>query len=70
MNERTLLYFDNSILKNIYARHSVRAYTATPVDRATIHILLDAAVHAPTAIHEEPWAFVVVQDHALLQHLS
>ena len=27
-------------------------------------------MHAPTAIQEEPWAFVVVQDHALLQRLS
>ena len=29
-------------------------------DEATIRGLLDAAVQAPTAIHEEPWAVEVV----------
>jgi nitroreductase len=70
MNERSLQHTDKSILKTIYARHSVRAYAPTPLDSATVQTLLDAAVHAPTAMHEEPWAFVVVQDHALLQRLS
>lgn len=70
MKERSSQQSGKSILKTIYARHSVRAYAPTPLDSATIQILLDAAVHAPTAMHEEPWAFVVVQDHALLQRLS
>ncbi len=69
MTEPSMQYSDR-ILKNIYARHSVRAYAPTPLDSDTIHTLLDAAVQAPTAMHEEPWAFVVVQDHALLQRLS
>ncbi|HEX7455067.1 MAG TPA: nitroreductase family protein [Gallionella sp.] len=70
MNERSLQHSGQSILKTIYARHSVRAYAPTPLDSTVIQTLLDAAVHAPTAMHEEPWAFVVVQDHALLQRLS
>jgi nitroreductase len=32
--------------------------------------LLEAAVRAPTAIHQEPWGFVVIQDKKLLQTLS
>jgi nitroreductase len=70
MTERSLQHSNKSILKAIYARHSVRAYAPTPLDSATVQTLLDAAVHAPTAMHEEPWAFVVVQDLALLQRLS
>lgn len=70
MNGRSLQDSDQSVLKAIYARRSVRTYTPTPLDSATIETLLDAAVHAPTAMHEEPWAFVVVQDNALLQRLS
>ena len=70
MSERSLQHADNSILKNIYARRSVRAYAPTLLTSATVQTLLDAAVHAPTAMHEEPWAFVVVQNHALLQRLS
>lgn len=70
MTERSLQYSDKSILKSIYARHSVRAYAPTHLDSATVQTLLDAAVHAPTAMHEEPWAFVVVQDLVLLHRLS
>lgn len=70
MTEHSLQHSNQSILKFIYARHSVRGYAPTALDSSTVQTLLDAAVHAPTAIHEEPWAFVVVQDHALLQRLS
>jgi len=70
MNERSLQHSDKSILKAIYARHSVRSYAPTPLASADVQTLLDAAVHAPTAMHEEPWAFVVVQNQALLQRLS
>ncbi len=70
MNERSLQSTSKSSLKTIYARHSVRAYAPTPLDRDTVQTLLDAAVHAPTAMHVEPWAFVVVQDSELLQRLS
>jgi nitroreductase len=57
-------------LDTIFTRRSVRAYTRQAVDAATIRALLDAAVQAPTAMHEEPWAFVVVQDAATLKRLS
>ena len=59
-----------SIFETILARRSVRCYKARKVDRTTISILLEAAVHAPTAIHQEPWAFVIIQDKALLRSLS
>ncbi|MGO8755211.1 MAG: nitroreductase family protein [Gallionellaceae bacterium] len=70
MNQQDLRHSADGKLKTIYARRSIRAYAPTALDSATIQTLLDAAVHAPTAMHEEPWAFVVVQDHELLQRLS
>ncbi len=54
----------------IYERHAVRSYEPEVVDEWTIRTLLDAAVHAPTAVHEEPWRFVVVQDRAVLEQIS
>jgi nitroreductase len=54
----------------LYGRRSVRAYKPQAIDESTIRALLDAAVHAPTAMHEEPWEFVVVQDRALLRRIS
>ena len=54
----------------IHARRSIRRYAAAGVDRATVEALLHAAVRAPTAVHMEPWAFVVLQDRAALRRLS
>ena len=59
-----------TIFETILARRSVRSYKARKVDRTTVSILLEAAVHAPTAIHQEPWAFVVIQDNVLLRSIS
>lgn len=58
------------VMDAIYGRYSARSYRAQPVDGETIQSLLNAAVRAPTAIHEQPWAFVVVQNESLLQKLS
>ncbi|MGA7595178.1 MAG: nitroreductase family protein [Gallionella sp.] len=70
----TLAAIERPIRKNafetILARRSVRSYLSDELERDTIQTLLEAAVRAPTAMHEEPWAFVVIQDHALLQRLS
>ncbi len=59
-----------SALDAIFTRRSVRAYQHRKIDEATVRALLDAAVQAPTAVHMEPWAFVVVQDDTLLKHMS
>lgn len=54
----------------IYRRRAVRAYTPEILDESTIRALLEAAVQAPTAMHLEPWVFLVVQDRAVLKRLS
>jgi nitroreductase len=59
-----------SVMDAIHHRHAVRDYTSQKIDKDAIRTLLDAAVHAPTAMHEEPWAFVVIQDKSLLNRLS
>lgn len=50
------------VMEAIYQRRSVRAYTDRPVDKATVEALIKAATHAPSAMNEQPWAFVVVQN--------
>lgn len=54
----------------IYGRCSVRAYTSEQIDQSTLRTLLAAAVRAPTAMHAEPWQFVIVQDRNMLRRLS
>ncbi|HTN43623.1 MAG TPA: nitroreductase family protein [Nitrospiria bacterium] len=59
-----------SVMEVIRHRRSVRDYSPRNLDRATVRTLLAAAVCAPTAVHEEPWAFVIVQDTNALKRIS
>jgi nitroreductase len=54
----------------IYTRRSVRSYAPQKLDESTIRALLNAAVQAPTAMHAEPWAFLVIQDAGTLKRCS
>src|ERR1035437_6522422 len=54
----------------LYRRRAVRAYKADVIEEHRLKKLLDAAVHAPTARHQEPWQFVVVQNRELLKRIS
>lgn len=57
-------------LDAIYARRSVRAYTEQTLSYEIIHSLLEAAVQAPTAVDEQPWAFAVIEHKDILKRLS
>lgn len=59
-----------NVLEAIAKRRAVRAYKPDAVPEESIRALLDAAVHAPTAMHAEPWTFAVVQDRKVLARLS
>lgn len=54
----------------IYGRHSIREYTRETVDERIIRRLINAAVHAPSAVNQQPWTFTVVRDQTLLDRLS
>lgn len=58
------------VMDAIQHRRSVRDYTSETIDQNVIHKLLAAAVQAPTAMHEEPWSFAVIQDKTILDRLS
>lgn len=59
-----------TLMDAISQRRSVRSYTHQAIERQDIRALLSAAVQAPTAVHEEPWAFVVIQDREIFKRLS
>ena len=59
-----------SVYEAILGRRSIREYTAQKVNAKKIRSLIEAAVMAPTAMGNEPWAFVIIQDVAMLQDLS
>lgn len=57
-------------LDAIYRRRATRAFTGEQIGDSTVRELLRAAIHAPTAMHLEPWAFVIIQDPALLARIN
>lgn len=57
-------------LKIIFARRSIRAYTAEPVSPSDIQSLLEAGMAAPSASNRKPWHFVVVTDRQTLRALA
>jgi nitroreductase len=57
-------------LQAIYERRAVRDYASLAVPHAKIIELLHAAVQAPSAVNEQPWAFAVFQDKERLKSFS
>lgn len=54
----------------IYSRRATRDYTDRSVSKQTVSALIEAAIHAPSAINQQPWSFVVIQDRAVLKSYS
>ena len=54
----------------LYGRRATREFTSQPVDQTLLEALIDAAIQAPTAMNRQPWAFCVLRDQTLLDHIS
>lgn len=57
-------------LQVIFARRSIRQYSAEPVGESDIQTLLEAAMAAPSASNLRPWHFVVITERATLNRLA
>ncbi len=53
-------------IEAILSRRSVRRYTDQPVSDEIIKELLRAAMSAPSAGNEQPWHFIVINEHKIL----
>ena len=58
------------VYQAISSRRSIREYTDQAVDPGMIGRLIDAAVHAPNAVNQQPWSFTVVRDQVLIDRVS
>lgn len=59
-----------TLMEAIYRRRAVRSFAPQPVDEARIRQLLLAAVQAPSAMNQQPWAFAVFHGDRRLRELS
>jgi nitroreductase len=65
-----LVHGGHGVFNAIYERRSIRFFSEEAVSHAHVRALLDAAIHAPSALNAQPWAFVVIQDRLLLDRYS
>lgn len=56
-------------MEAILSRRSIRKYAKSPVPDNLINELLMAGMAAPSARNEQPWHFVVVTDHKILDEV-
>ncbi len=56
-------------MEAILSRRSIRKYTADPVPDELIQELLQAAMSAPSAGHEQPWHFIVIRERKILNEI-
>lgn len=56
-------------IQAILTRRSVRQYTDEPVSAQMVKTLLKAAMSAPSANNQQPWAFVVIDDRQILDQI-
>ncbi|MCK4701549.1 MAG: nitroreductase family protein, partial [Bacteroidales bacterium] len=54
----------------ILTRRSIRKYTDKKISEDLVNAILRAAMYAPSAMNQQPWHFIVVDDASLLQKLS
>ncbi|WP_406661447.1 nitroreductase family protein [Methanolobus sp. ZRKC3] len=57
------------VLEAIHTRRSIRKYTDEPISDETVKELLSAAMSAPSAVNEQTWVFVVIDDRKLLDKI-
>jgi len=58
------------VLDAIYDRRATRAYTERALTPREVRALIDAAIQAPSAVNQQPWAFLVIQTRDLLRRIS
>ena len=59
----------NTVLETILSRRSIRSYTSEPVSPSLVAKLLEAAMAAPSARHQEPWHFIVIDSRTVLDEI-
>jgi nitroreductase len=58
------------LIKTIFARRSIRKYTAEPINEKDIKTMLEAAMAAPSSSNRRPWHFIVITDRNMLDRLA
>ena len=56
-------------IEAILSRRSIRKYTSQKISDQVIKDLLEAAMSAPSANNEQPWHFIIINEHKILEDI-
>lgn len=60
---------ENAVIETILARRSIRKYTAQPVEREKLELIVKCGINAPSGMNKQPWEVRVVDDAAYMTAL-
>ena len=60
----------NDTIKTIKNRRSIRQYKAEQISDAEIQAIMEAAIHAPSAMNQQKWHFTVIQNRETLTKME
>ncbi len=69
-SEKNDVNVSDGVIDCIMTRASVRSYTDEQVSDSIVNIILRAGMAAPTAANQQPWHFVVVNEHNLKDSIT
>ena len=61
---------ENAVIETILARRSIRKYTAQPVEREKLELIVKCGINAPSGLNKQPWEVRVVDDAAYIDGLT
>lgn len=61
---------ENAVIETILARRSIRKYTAQPVEREKLELIVKCGINAPSGMNKQPWEVRVVDDAAYIDGLT
>ena len=61
---------ENPVIDAILKRRSIRRYSGKAVNKSDIKLLLKAGMYAPSAMNQQPWYFLVINERILLSRIT
>jgi len=61
---------ENPVINAILKRRSIRHYSGKAVNKSDIKLLLKAGMYAPSAMNQQPWHFLVINERILLSRIT
>ncbi|MDR1078408.1 MAG: nitroreductase family protein [Propionibacteriaceae bacterium] len=60
----------NATLETIQRRYACRSFQDTPVPDDLLGAVVEAGLHAPSAVNRQPWRLIVISDKAVIDELD